>query len=108
KSISPLYKVDKITKPLLIAHGKNDVRVSESDSHHIVEAMKKNHQPVIYVLFPDEGHAFIKTANDMAFYAIMEAFLAKELGGRFQPIGNDVKNSSANILEGNSIIEEYQ
>jgi dipeptidyl aminopeptidase/acylaminoacyl peptidase len=105
KSISPLYKVDKISKPLLIAQGRNDIRVHESQSTQIVEAMKKNHQPVIYVLFPDEGHAFVKTENDLAFYAIMEAFLAKELGGRFQKIGDDVKNSSAIILEGKELIE---
>ena len=67
--------------------------------------MKINHQPVIYVLFPDEGHAFVKTENDLAFYAIMEAFLAKELGGRFQKIGDDVENSSAIILEGKELIE---
>jgi len=67
--------------------------------------MKKHQIPFIYVLFPDEGHAFVKTENDLAFYAIMEAFLAKELGGRFQEIGNDVKNSSAIIPEGKELIE---
>lgn len=104
RSISPLYKADKISKPLLIAHGKNDIRVSEKASSQIVEAMKKHQKPVIYVLFPDEGHAFVKIKNDIAFYAIMEAFLAKELGGRFQKIGDDVKNSSAIIVEGKELI----
>lgn len=105
RSISPLYKADKISKPLLIAQGKNDIRVLESHSTKIVEAMKKNEKPVLYLLFPDEGHAFVKTENDLAFYAIMEAFLAKELGGRFQEIGDDVKNSSAIIVEGKDFIE---
>jgi len=104
KSISPLYKADRISKPLLIAHGKNDIRVSEKESSQIVEAMKKHQKPVIYVLFPDEGHAFVKIKNDIAFYAIMEAFLARELGGRFQKIGDDVKNSSAIIIEGKELI----
>lgn len=104
RSISPLYKADKISKPLLIAHGKNDIRVSEKASSQIVEAMKKHQKPIIYVLFPDEGHAFVKIKNDIAFYAIMEAFLAKELGGRFQKIGDDVKESSAIIVEGQELI----
>ena len=104
RSISPLYKADKISKPLLIAHGKNDIRVSEKASSQIVEAMKKHQKPVIYVLFPDEGHAFVKIKNDIVFYAIMEAFLAKELGGRFQKIGDDLKNSSAIIIEGKELI----
>ena len=38
----------------------------------------------------------------------MEAFLAKELGGRFQAIGDDVKNSSAIILEGEELIDGIQ
>lgn len=105
RSISPLYKADKISKPLLIAQGKNDIRVKEIESTQIVEALKKHRIPFIYVLFPDEGHAFVKTENDLAFYAIMEAFLAKELGGRFEEIGDDVKNSSAIILEGKELIE---
>lgn len=105
---SPIYKVDKISKPLLIAQGKNDIRVIESESTQIVEAMKKNQKPVLYVMFPDEGHAFVKIENDLAFYAIMEAFLAKELGGRFQAIGDDVKNSSAIIVEGKDLIEGLQ
>ena len=105
---SPIYKVDKISKPLLIAQGKNDIRVIESESTQIVEAMKKNQKPVLYVMFPDEGHAFVKIENDLAFYAIMEAFLAKELGGRFQAIGKKKKNSSAIIVEGKDLIEGLQ
>ena len=106
RSISPLYKVDKICKPLLIAQGKNDVRAREQHSLKIVEAMKKNNQPVIYVLFPDEGHCFVKRENDLAFYAIMEAFLAKELGGRCEEIGDDIKNSFAIIVEGEDLIAD--
>lgn len=108
RSISPLYQADKISKPLLIAQGKNDVRVKENESTQIVEAMKLHQKPVLYVLFPDEGHGFAKVANYLAFYAIMEAFLAKELGGRFQAIGDEVKNSSALILEGAEILEGLQ
>ena len=32
KAASPLYKADKITKPLLIAQGANDPRVKQSES----------------------------------------------------------------------------
>lgn len=43
--------------------------------------------------------------NDLAFYGIMEAFLEKELGGRFRELGDAVKNPSALILEGKDLIE---
>lgn len=108
RSISPLYKADRISKPLLIAQGKNDARVKESESTQIVEAMKKHQKPVIYVLFPDEGHGFAKVANALAFYAIMEGFLSKELGGRCQAIGDAIKKSSALIIEGAELVQELQ
>jgi dipeptidyl aminopeptidase/acylaminoacyl peptidase len=82
KSRSPLFKADQIKKPLLIAQGANDPRVKQSESDQIVQAMRKNHLPVEYLLFSDEGHGFAKPHNRLKFYAAAEDFLAKVLGGR--------------------------
>ncbi|HKZ49667.1 MAG TPA: S9 family peptidase [Candidatus Nanoarchaeia archaeon] len=84
KSRSPLFKVDKIKIPILIAQGKNDPRVKQSESEQIVEAMKKKNIPYEYMLFEDEGHGFAKPQNRIKFYAAAEKFLAKHLGGRFE------------------------
>jgi dipeptidyl aminopeptidase/acylaminoacyl peptidase len=100
KAASPLYKADKITKPLLIAQGANDPRVKQSESDQIVEAMKSSGIPVTYVLYPDEGHGFAKPVNNIAFYAIAENFLAECLGGRAEPIGDELQPSTAQIIEG--------
>jgi dipeptidyl aminopeptidase/acylaminoacyl peptidase len=88
KSISPLFFVDRIQKPLLIAQGANDPRVKEAESEQIVNAMKQAGKPVEYVLYTDEGHGFARPENRLHFYAIAEEFLAKYLGGRFEPAGN--------------------
>lgn len=85
KSRSPLFKVDQIKKPLLIAQGGNDPRVKQSESDQIVNAMRKKHIPVEYLLFPDEGHGFARPGNRLKFYAAAEAFLAKYMGGRSEP-----------------------
>ncbi|HLK56367.1 MAG TPA: S9 family peptidase [Chthonomonadaceae bacterium] len=85
KSRSPLFRADRITKPLLIAQGANDPRVKQAESDQIVEAMRKNGQPVEYLLFPDEGHGFARPENRLIFMAAAEAFLAKYLGGRAEP-----------------------
>ena len=53
-----------------------------------------------YVLYPDEGHGFARPENRMSFYAVTEAFLAKHLGGRAQPIGDDFKGSSIQVPTG--------
>ncbi len=100
KAASPLYKVDQITKPLLIAQGANDPRVKQAESDQIVGAMKDAGIPVTYVLYPDEGHGFAKPTNNIAFFAIAENFLAECLGGRAEALGDVLVPSSAEILEG--------
>lgn len=79
KSRSPLFHVDKIDIPLLIAQGAHDPRVKEAESERIVEALRAKGKPVEYLLYPDEGHGFAKPANRLDFYAKAEAFLAKHL-----------------------------
>lgn len=97
---SPLTYVERICKPLLIGQGTNDPRVKQAESDQIVEAMKAKNIPVMYVLYPDEGHGFARPENNLSFFAIAEAFLAKCLGGQFEPIGDDFTNSSLQVLEG--------
>lgn len=88
KARSPLYFADRIRAPLLIAQGANDPRVKQSESEQIVAAMRKAGRPVEYVLYTDEGHGFARPENRLHFYALAEAFLAKHLGGRCEPLGN--------------------
>ena len=97
---SPLTHVAKISKPLLIGQGANDPRVKQAESDQIVDAMKAKGIPVTYVLFPDEGHGFARPENNKAFNAITENFLAKCLGGRAQPIGEDLAGSSTTVPTG--------
>jgi dipeptidyl aminopeptidase/acylaminoacyl peptidase len=103
-SISPLTKVDQIRRPLLIGQGANDPRVKQAESEQIVAAMQERDIPVTYVLFPDEGHGFARPANNLAFFAITETFLAQHLGGRYEPIDDDVRKSSAQIPAGAELL----
>ncbi|MBV8363673.1 MAG: S9 family peptidase, partial [Candidatus Eremiobacteraeota bacterium] len=88
-SQSPLFKADQIRVPLLIGQGANDPRVNKRESDQIVAAMRKNHEPVEYVVFPDEGHGFARPENNRRFNAAVEAFLGKYLGGRVEPASAD-------------------
>jgi len=106
KSASPLYQADRIVKPLLIAQGANDPRVKQAESDQIVGAMKQAGIPVTYVLYPDEGHGFAKPANNIAFYAIAEHFLANCLGGRAEAMGDALAPSSGEIVEGAEYLTE--
>ena len=99
---SPLSRVDSIVRPLLIGQGANDPRVKQAESDQIVNAMKEGGIPVTYVLYPDEGHGFARPENNLSFMAVAEAFLARCLGGRFEPIGDDFRDSSIQVLAGES------
>ncbi|MBX3407292.1 MAG: S9 family peptidase [Phycisphaeraceae bacterium] len=104
KSRSPIHFVDRITKPLLIAQGANDPRVKQAESDQIVEAMKDRNIPVTYVLYPEEGHGFRKPENRLSFYAIAEQFLAANLGGRAEPIGDALKGANLTVPAGAELI----
>jgi dipeptidyl aminopeptidase/acylaminoacyl peptidase len=97
---SPLSRVDRIRRPLLIGHGRNDVRCKLAESDQIVAAMRQRGLPVTYVVYPDEGHGFARPENRLSFYAIVEAFLAEHLGGRVEPVDDDFSNSSLEVREG--------
>lgn len=100
KEKSPLFFVDRITKPLLIGQGANDPRVKQAESDQIVKLMKEKNIPVIYTLYPDEGHGFQRPENKLSFFAITEGFLSKSLGGQYEAITDDLSGSSIKIVEG--------
>jgi dipeptidyl aminopeptidase/acylaminoacyl peptidase len=84
ESRSPLFGVERIKIPMLIAQGANDPRVKQAESEQIVAAMEGKGIDYEYLLFPDEGHGFAKPENRLRFYAVAERFLARHLGGRSQ------------------------
>lgn len=100
KDCSPLHRAGDIIRPLLIGQGANDPRVKQAESDQIVSAMETAGIPVTYVLFPDEGHGFHRPENNIAFNAVTENFLAENLGGRAEPVGDVLTGSTADIRAG--------
>jgi dipeptidyl aminopeptidase/acylaminoacyl peptidase len=79
EATSPVFLIDKIKTPLLIAQGANDPRVAQAESDQMVEALKANGIDVEYILKTDEGHGFRNEENRFEFYEMMETFLEKYL-----------------------------
>ena len=79
---SPLFKVGPQTRPLLIMHGVNDVRVKLEQSELMVQALRKAQRPVQYVTFQGDGHGNQRWPNNLTMYRKTEDFLAQCLGGR--------------------------
>jgi dipeptidyl aminopeptidase/acylaminoacyl peptidase len=79
--ISPVFHADKIKAPLMVLQGANDPRVLPIESDEIVAAARKNGVPVEYIVFPDEGHGFLKNENKIKGYSAVIDFLDKYLKG---------------------------
>ena len=103
KERSPLTYADNIKKPLLIVQGANDPRVKQAESDQIVSALQKAKIPVVYLLYPDEGHGLARPENRLSMYAHAEIFLANFLGGEYLPHDNNFPNSSIEVKAGQEI-----
>lgn len=78
---SPLFHAKNIKKPFIVLQGSNDPRVLKVESDEIVEAAKANGVPVEYVIFPDEGHGFLKKENNIKTSEAILKFLDIHLKG---------------------------
>ncbi len=79
RRISPLFHAENIVKPLLVVQGANDPRVLQVESDEIVEKVRENGVPVEYIVFPDEGHGFLKRENRITASNAYVAFLNEYL-----------------------------
>jgi dipeptidyl aminopeptidase/acylaminoacyl peptidase len=78
---SPLFHAKNIKRPFIVLQGSNDPRVLQVESDEIVEAAKANNVPVEYVIFPDEGHGFVKKENQIKAAESVLNFLDRYLKG---------------------------
>lgn len=76
---SPVFHVDKIKVPLLVAQGKKDPRVNIDESNQIVDALRARGVEVEYIVKENEGHGFANEENRIEFYERMERFLEKHM-----------------------------
>jgi dipeptidyl aminopeptidase/acylaminoacyl peptidase len=77
--VSPVFHVDKIKVPLLVAQGANDPRVNKAESDQVVESLRQRGLQVEYMVKDNEGHGFYNQENQFDFYRAMEGFFDKHL-----------------------------
>ncbi|MCB9072230.1 MAG: S9 family peptidase [Bdellovibrionaceae bacterium] len=61
--LSPVSYIDKVRKPLLIAHGATDPRVPVGEAVQFHETVQQNNKDASLIIFPDEGHGVSKRPN---------------------------------------------
>jgi dipeptidyl aminopeptidase/acylaminoacyl peptidase len=60
---SPLTFVDRITTPLLIKHGSEDLRTGVIQSEVLYRSLKLLGRPVEYIRYPDAGHELSRSGD---------------------------------------------
>jgi hypothetical protein len=93
--ISPYFNAARIKSPLMVLQGANDPRVLQVESDEIVAAARKNGVPVEYIVFPDEGHGFLKKENEIRGTTGILAFLDQHLRGAAAPPASDDSGGAA-------------
>tara|TARA_Y100000766_G_scaffold255383_1_gene241408 strand:- start:678 stop:2600 length:1923 start_codon:yes stop_codon:yes gene_type:complete len=74
---SPINKICKIKKPILIFHGKRDSVISYKQTLKIKEQMIHNNKHSEVIFFEDEGHGFNNILNKKKVIEKTEGFLKK-------------------------------
>ena len=74
---SPLYNIKKISAPVFLAHGVDDLVVPYSTATQFRDALQSAGKPVEFYSRADEGHGFEKAANNVELFNKIEQFLQK-------------------------------
>jgi len=76
RRISPLSNAERITRPVLIAQGKQDRRVPVAQSDQLVNRLRARNQTVWYLEATDDGGSFARWQNREAYYRAFAEFLS--------------------------------
>lgn len=79
EKLSPVQFIDKVKKPLLIAHGATDPRVPVGEAVQFHETVRKNNDSAQLIIFPDEGHGVAKRPNIVLLNSYALEFFQKHL-----------------------------
>ena len=79
QKISPMTNAAKIKDPLFVIMGFNDPRVPYTEGEQIAKAVRSNGAPVWYLMAKDEGHGFVKRANQEYAFIATIMFLQEHL-----------------------------
>lgn len=73
--ISPIRKVDEITAPLMVIHGRNDPRVPLYEAQQLIASLEERGHLVQSLVYDNEGHGLSKRDNRIDGYSRAAAFL---------------------------------
>jgi dipeptidyl aminopeptidase/acylaminoacyl peptidase len=72
---SPLWMIERIDRPILVAHGEKDARVHPDQSEQLITELRRLDKTFEYVTYPTEGHGLLRAGPQVHFYRRLERFL---------------------------------
>lgn len=76
---SPFFFLERIQAPVQLISGANDPRCPASEATQAAEKLRRLGKSVELLLYPDEGHVFLKTENLVDAESRRTAFLLRHL-----------------------------
>ena len=72
---SPIHEIERINRPILVAHGEKDARVHVKQAEELVAELDRLGKRYEYVTYRDEAHGFLRRDSQIDFYKRLEKFL---------------------------------
>jgi dipeptidyl aminopeptidase/acylaminoacyl peptidase len=66
-ALSPIHRLDELAAPVLVVHGAHDTNVPLAEAEQLVAALRERGCAPGYLVFADEGHEVLRTANRAVF-----------------------------------------
>lgn len=96
RAISPVHAADRIVAPVLMAYGKNDIRVTIDHGYDMERALKKAGKTYEMIIEEAEGHGFRMEEKRLRFFTAVEAFLRRYV----PPPGGNVRIGTPRVVDG--------
>ena len=79
KRASPAENAAKVTKPVLLLHGKHDEIVQPDQSELMKKALDREGKTVRYVTLEDSDHSYMSEEDELTYYTEILSFLETHL-----------------------------
>ncbi len=97
---SPIYFAGRFQSPILLTTGSKDGRVPQQQVDALAKALYDAQKEVVYFYYPEEVHDYREPGSWLSFWAIAEQFLSRNLGGKAQPVGEDLRKGNFKVVYG--------
>ncbi len=108
KKVSPINSVEKVKSPIMLIAGSQDEKVPQTQADVFADALADGGKEVLYVSFPEENHSFSQQNSWLSFWSMTEQYLAKYLGGAFEPKGKDIDSGFFDVIYGIDFYDELK